>query len=735
MAGKKDRIHASSRKKGFRRTIGLLIAGTCVVAAAVAIKSLESTPQAEANPLRGQEASSANALRTSNPPEVIVPVQSPPSTPVSTKDGSRLALRAVDANASEEPAAPAATQQEPPRLAPVARQAKPLSAQKASEPPRTALPPKKAAEPVGVQFEGAAEPAALPQERIFTTDEKPIVAVVNNQPITREQLARDCLLHYGTSVLERIVNKWLIAQACMKANIAISEQEINAEVERVASRFGLPVDRWMTMLEQERGISPEQYSQDIIWPTLALRKLAGARLEVTQEELTRAYETQFGPAVRARLISTRDPVKAERLREAAVADPNEFGNLAKDHSEDVNSAAAKGIIQPIRMHGTYEELEKAAFEMKDGEISPVLHAAGQYIILKREGLIEARNIPMEHVAPRLEEMIRQSKLRTVAADVFRELQEGTNVENVFNDPQKRQAMPGVAAVVGDHQISLRELAEACLDRHGEETLEGTINRTLLEQACKNKGITISEEELDEEVTRAASLAMPPKADGSPDVEGWIAQVTESQNVSPEVYRRDSVWPSVALRKLVGDSATVTEEDIKRGYEANYGPRVRCRAIVMNDARRATRVWDMARNDPSVDNFAKLAEEYSIESSSRALGGEIPPIKKHGGQPALEREAFKLQKGELSSIVQLGDKQVILLCEGLTEPTKVELAEVRELIVEDIVEKKVRIAMAETFRGLQENATIDNYLANTSTSPRKNAKGVANVPELQQIPGR
>ncbi len=734
MAGKMERICASAKKRNVNRLWRLFFGGVCVIAVAVAVKSLQDDPQAEANPLRGQNPPPSNAPRTTNPPEKLTSI--PPAASVSAKKNentSRITLRAAAGAPSEE--RPAAAQQ-PPRLAPVTREAKPLESKPAPKPTRQASSPKQRSEPVGVSFEvSKTQPVALPEERIFTEDDKPIVAVVNNEPITREQLARECLLHYGTSVLERIVNRWLIAQACVQANIAITDAEIDAEVERVASRFGLPVDRWLKMLEQERGISPRQYSKDIIWPTLALRKLAGERLEVTPEELKRAYESQFGPAIRARLISTRDKAKAEKLREAAVANPEEFGNLAKDHSEDVNSAAAKGMIQPIRMHGTYEELEEAAFGMKDGEISPVIHAAGQYIILKREGLIEARNIPLEHVAPRLDEMIRQSKLRTVAADVFRELQEGTKVQNVFNDPETRREMPGVAAVVGNHRITLRELAEACLERHGEETLEGTINRTLIKQACRRLDITVTEEEMDEEIARAASLALPPKADGSPDIDGWIAQVTEAQNVSPEVYRRDSVWPSVALRKLVGDRVGVTEEDIQRGYEANYGPRVRCRAIVMNDPRRATRVWDMARNDPSPENFAKLAEQYSIESSSRALGGEIPPIKRHGGQPALEREAFRLQEGELSSIVQLGDKQVILLCEGYTEPTKVELAEVRELIIEDILEKKVRIAMAETFRSLQEDATIDNYLANTSQSPRTKPKKVANVPELQQIPGR
>ena len=149
-------------------------------------------------------------------------------------------------------------------------------------------------------------------------------------------------------------------------------------------------------------------------------------------------------------------------------------------------------------------------------------------------------------------------------------------------------MPGVAAVINGRQIPLRELAEESLERHGEVVLEGTINRTLLEQACRKRRITVTPQEIEQEIARAAAEMMPPKADGSPDVESWLKAVTQQQGVTEEVYRRDSVWPSITLRKLVNQDIKIDEEDLKKGYEANYGPRVRCRAIVMNNARRAKR---------------------------------------------------------------------------------------------------------------------------------------------------
>ena len=98
----------------------------------------------------------------------------------------------------------------------------------------------------------------------------------------------------------------------------------------MADRFKIPVNQWLKMLKQERNVSPEQYADDIIWPTIALRKLAGAQLNVTPEEVRAEYETQYGEQIRVRLIAATDLQKAKELRAQAVANPGNFGDLAKE---------------------------------------------------------------------------------------------------------------------------------------------------------------------------------------------------------------------------------------------------------------------------------------------------------------------------------------------------------------------------------------------------------------------
>ncbi|ASV72655.1 Foldase protein PrsA precursor [Thermogutta terrifontis] len=544
-----------------------------------------------------------------------------------------------------------------------------------------------------------------------------IVAVVNGEPITRDELRRECLRRYGEEVLESVVNKYLIMEECQRRGITVTAEEIDAEITRMATRFGMPVEAWLKLLKDERGIKPEQYRRDIIWPMLALRKLAGQKLLVTPEELQREFESRYGPAVKARMIVVSRRDLAERLRNEAVAHPDQFGDLAKQYSEDAASASLKGLIQPIRKHVGQKEIEDVAFGLKPGEISPVIPVANQFVILKCEDQLPAVKVRLEDVRAELEEMARDAKLRTVAQEIFQELQKRAQVVNVLNDPQKRQQMPGVAALINGRPIRLEDLGEICIDRHGEEVLELTINRKLIEQACKKRGITITDADVEAEIARLASQNLPPRADGKPDVERWVDMICEQQKITPEIYRHDLVWPTVALKKLVNADVQVTDEDLKKAFEANYGPRVRCRAIVLNNLRRAQQVWEKARANPTEENFADLAEQYSIDPATRALRGEVAPIQKHGGQPNLEEEAFSLKPGEISGIIQVGpETYVILYCLGFTKPVDVDFASVKDILTEDIREKKLRLAMADYFDKLRAAATIDNFLAGTTQSP-------------------
>lgn len=561
--------------------------------------------------------------------------------------------------------------------------------------------------------------------------QQPIVALVNGQTIMHDELAKECLRHHGKEVLESLVNRRLIDMHCRDRGVTVSQSEIDQEIDSIARKFSLPKDQYLKMLEKERGIKPAQYGRDIVWPTLALRKLAAAELTVSPDELNKAYESQFGEAVKARMIVLTDETEANKVYALAKAKPGEFGALAAKYSKDVNSASANGLIQPIRRHLGDEHIEQVAFQLKPGQVSPVIPIGHEFVILKSEGMVDAVPYDRKKYDQTLTEAIKERKLRAEAAKTFQMLQKNSKLQNVMNDEDLSRKMPGVAAILNGEKITLAELAEQCVERHGKDVLEGVVHRRLLEQALKRRKLVISDADIQEEVERAAIAMGKTLPNKQPDIKGWLEMVTESQGITEEVYVHDVVWPSVAMKKIVGNAVKVTDEDMQKGFEANYGPRVRCRAIVLNSQRKAQEVWDLARQDLTVKKFGDLAEEYSIEANSRSLRGEIPPIQKWGGQPALEKQAFALRAGEISGVIQVGENFVILFCEGYTKPVNKDPAVVKDQLFADILEKKQRLAMAETFDKLKADATIDNYLAGTSQSPKRE-KELLEEDKLEQM---
>ena len=322
--------------------------------------------------------------------------------------------------------------------------------------------------------------------------------------------------------------------------------------------------------------------------------------------------------------------------------------------------------------------------------------------------------------------IRDQKMRTAGTDLFQRMQNQAQVVNVLASPELSRQYPGAAALINGQSVTLGQVIAECIKRHGIDVLDGEINRALLEQALKQKNLTVTQTEIDAEIARAAESYGYVTKDRKPDVKKWLDVVQEEQGASVELYVQDAVWPSVALKKLVEGKVQVLAEDLRKGFESNYGERVEVLAIVLPDQKSAQRIWDLARANPTDEYFGQLAEQYSAEPVSQSNLGKVPPIRRHGGQPAVEDEAFRLKPGELSGIVATGDRYIILRCQGRTKPIVSEMdAEVKQQLVNDITEKKTRIAMAEEFDRLKTTSRIHNYLAGTTQD------GLATGPTIQR----
>ena len=541
-----------------------------------------------------------------------------------------------------------------------------------------------------------------------------VVATVNGASISLDDLAAQCKMRFGDDVLEDLVNKTLILQACQQQQINVTQKDVDDEIARTAGKFQLSTAMYLKLIQDERGIAPEQYASDIIWPMLALRGLSRGQIKITPEEIDRAYQSEFGPKVQVRMIACRDANKLAQLQKEAASNPDSFKTLEKNHSEDPSSASVEGLLPPIRKFSGDDELEKIAFGLQPNQVSPVFPAGGFSVTLQCVRHLPPTNPPgpqMQEIQNRIKVELEDQKLRSMAETVYKSLREKAEVTVVSGKPELMAQYPGVAAIVNRQSIPMQRFDEACVKRHGVQILEGEINRKLIEGALTAARLQVTQADIDAEINRAADYYGFIKADGTPNVQEWMKSVLSEDNITFEMYVHDAIWPSVALKKLVGGKVQVTDDDLKKGFESNYGPRSEVLAVVLSSQRTAQEVWDLARNNASEQFFGELAHQYSVEPSSKSNFGKVPPLRRHGGQPNLEKAAFDLKPGEISGIIEVNGQFVILKSQGLTTPVVLDFNAVKGELYKDILEKKQRIAMDRHLSTMVADAQISNFLTN------------------------
>ena len=287
------------------------------------------------------------------------------------------------------------------------------------------------------------EPTAIP---VNPSDP---IAIVNNEVITRQRLADEVVARKGEEILETLISRTLIQQAMTKNKLQVTAGEIDEEIDNVARRMGgIGREAWLRTLDKERGISPIQYAKDIIYPALALRKLAAPRVQVTPKDLKDAFEARYGDKLRCRIIMVDKERAAIECWEELRKNPGGFEKLAMERSMDSGSRSIGGLMaDPISRHAYPQQVSDSAFyqlvdgdpkdkdpkhKPKDGDFTgPIQVAESTWILLRREGVIPAQQVDPKNEAVRKDvyDMIYEVKLKEAMNLYMNDLMEQAAVDN------------------------------------------------------------------------------------------------------------------------------------------------------------------------------------------------------------------------------------------------------------------------------------------------------------------
>ncbi len=203
------------------------------------------------------------------------------------------------------------------------------------------------------------------------------------------------------------------------------------------------------MLQAERNVSKAQYRRDIIWPMISLRKLAGEDIKVTKTELQQAFQRNYGPRVKARIIVQDNQRRAAEAWEMVSKNPDNFEVAVKKYSIDAGSRALGGAIPPIPQFSgnpLSAPIEKAAFKLQAGEISDVIQSGQQFIIIKCEGQTEQVVSSIEEVQSQLIADLKEEKTQRAVTETFDKIRENARIDNFLtNQTTGGQKKPAAGA--------------------------------------------------------------------------------------------------------------------------------------------------------------------------------------------------------------------------------------------------------------------------------------------------
>ncbi|MBC7225254.1 MAG: peptidylprolyl isomerase [Anaerolineae bacterium] len=242
------------------------------------------------------------------------------------------------------------------------------------------------------------------------------VALVNGEPVPRDAYEKQVaqfaaalqaqgvdistaegqarLQEVRRQVLEAMIDQVLIAQGAAEAGIAVSDEEVQAHVERSIAEGG-GRERFAQWL-QANNLTEEEFRENVRAQLLT---------DVLIQHLTQDLP-QKTPQVHLRQILVSDEALAQELRQR-IAQGESFEALAKEFSEDESTRQQGGDLGwfPQGLSLLAPEVENAAFALEPGQVSEVVQTSyGYYILIQ----VVERDADRA-LSPEMQQALRQQK--------------------------------------------------------------------------------------------------------------------------------------------------------------------------------------------------------------------------------------------------------------------------------------------------------------------------------------
>ena len=307
-------------------------------------------------------------------------------------------------------------------------------------------------------------------------------------------------------------------------------------------------------------------------------------------------------------------------------------------------------------------------------------------------MLVLRKVPQPKVAAETPQVKTEAKQTTSPASLPKSLQT-SNIPSTNSDYSSRV----VAYVYDNMPITREELGEYLIARYGTERLDLLCNKKIIDNECRKAGIEVTAAEVENSLSEDLKGL-------NVDRKIFVDKVLKNYRKNLYEWKEDVIRPKLMLSKLVRSRVKVTDEDIKKAFDAYYGEKVECRIVMYEKGFERAVLSDYPRLRDSEEEFHKAAKNQK-SSSLAATAGKIRPIARNTtGNDELEKAAFALQPNEVSPVIGTPEGLIIVKCDKrIPADTTVNLESVREKITAEIIEKKIAAEIPVAFAEMRKRA--------------------------------
>ncbi len=259
----------------------------------------------------------------------------------------------------------------------------------------------------------------------------------------------------------------------------------------------------------------------------------------------------------------------------------------------------------------------------------------------------------------------------------------------------------VVASVDGEKITKDDLYKILVSQYGPNTLSLMIEDKIVQMEADKENIKVSKEEIDGEYD-----AYIENYGGEEALKSAL-----EQSGMTEADLRENIENYFKLEKLMEPRIKITDEEMKTYFQENKESfdepeQVEASHILVEDEETANEV---AQKLAEGGDFAKLAAEYSTDTSNAENGGELGYFKKGDMVEEFENAAFSLEVGEISKPVKTEFGYHIIKVTDKKEAKEAVFEDVKEEIKELIFSEKMQTEYVTWMDEKKEEYDIKNTL--------------------------